>query len=212
MTFEELSSINVSEHIEKKKTGSTELSYLSWVYAWSEFKKIFPKANYFFYKNEQGLPYVYDENTGYMCYVTVDNGEGEAHEMWLPVMDGANKAMKSSSYTYSTRYGEKSVEPATMFDVNKTLMRAVVKCIAMFGLGLYIFAGEDLPATEDKPEPQQNDRPVTELEIKSLKGKILQKGIAMEDVYERYKIKDLSELTFSQYNKAVSDVLATRSK
>lgn len=212
MTFEELSSINVSEHIEKKKTGSVELSYLSWVYAWSEFKKIYPKANYTFYKNEQGLPYVYDDNTGYMCYVTVDNGEGESHEMWLPVMDGANKAMKSASYTYLTKYGEKTCEPASMFDVNKTLMRAFVKCIAMFGLGLYIFAGEDLPATEDKPEPQHNDRPVTELEIKSLKGKILQKGIAMEDVYKRYGIKDLSELTFSQYNKAVSDVLATRSK
>ena len=212
MTFEELLKVNVNDYIEKKKTGSVELTYLSWVYAWSEFKKNFPKATYEVWKNEQGLPYAYDPNTGYMCYVTVSNGEGESHEMWLPVMDGANKAMKAEPYTYTTKYsGEKTVEQASMFDVNKTVMRALVKCIAMFGLGLYIYAGEDLPEGEDNKEPApQKDRPVTELEVKSLKGKILQKGISMDEVLERYKINDLSELTFTQYNKCVSDVLATK--
>jgi hypothetical protein len=68
-------------------------------------------------------------------------------------MDGANKAMKSSGYTYTTKYGEKSVEPASMFDVNKTIMRCLVKNLAMFGLGLYIYAGEDLPENEVSAPP-----------------------------------------------------------
>jgi hypothetical protein len=85
-----------------------------------------------------------------MCHTTVTI-EDETLEMWLPVMDGANKSMKKTSYTYSTRFGEKTVEAATTFDINKTMMRCLVKNLAMFGLGLYIFAGEDLP--EDIAEP-----------------------------------------------------------
>ena len=65
--------------------------------------------------------------------------------MWLPVMDSKNKAMKDTPYEYKTRFGNKSVEQASMFDVNTAIMRCLVKNIAMFGLGLYIYAGEDLP-------------------------------------------------------------------
>ena len=82
-----------------------------------------------------------------MCHTEVSI-DGETLEMWLPVMDGANKSMKKEAYTYTTRYGEKSVDAATSFDINKTLMRCLVKNLAMFGLGIYIFAGEDLPESE----------------------------------------------------------------
>ena len=71
--------------------------------------------------------------------------EGITHEMWLPVLDEKNKAMKNKLYTYKTKYGEKEVAPATMFDINKTIMRCLTKNLAMFGLGIYIYAGEDLP-------------------------------------------------------------------
>ena len=72
----------------------------------------------------------------------------------MPVMDGANKAMKAEKYSYQVkgRNGQpydKWVEAATMFDINKTIMRCLVKNLAMFGLGLYIYAGEDLPTTDD---------------------------------------------------------------
>lgn len=139
-TFEKLSAINVNEHVEKKK----DLSYLSWAWAWSEVKRACPDAKYKMGETE------YDEALGFMCHTTVTI-EGETLEMWLPVMDGANKSMKKQSYTYSTRFGDKSVEAATTFDINKTMMRCLVKNLAMFGLGLYIFAGEDLP--EDIAEP-----------------------------------------------------------
>jgi DNA-directed RNA polymerase subunit RPC12/RpoP len=65
--------------------------------------------------------------------------------MWLPVMDNANKSMKLEAYTYNTRQGDKTVEAISMFDINKAVMRCLVKNLAMFGLGLYIYAGEDLP-------------------------------------------------------------------
>lgn len=148
--FEKLSKINVNGHTEDKNG----LTYLSWVWAWSEIKKIYPDADYKILKFENNLPYVYDENTGYMVFteMTIDN---KTYEMWLPVMDGNNKAMLNRPYIYKVKeyvdgkftgnYVEKEVLPATMFDINKTIMRCLVKNIAMFGLGIYIYAGEDLP-------------------------------------------------------------------
>jgi hypothetical protein len=91
--------------------------------------------------------------------------------MWLPVMDGANKSMTYQSYTYQTRYGEKVVEAATMFDINKTLMRCLTKNLAMFGLGHYIYAGEDLPETETPVTPIKAASPAKdELETLKLSG------------------------------------------
>lgn len=138
--FQELYSLNVNEHVEQKQG----LSYLSWAYAWAEFKKIYHDATYEVKKDESGRCYFGDEQIGYMVYTSVTAG-GLTYEMWLPVMDNNNKAMKLNAYTYSTRGGEKSVEAVSMFDINKAVMRCLVKNLAMFGLGLYIYAGEDLP-------------------------------------------------------------------
>jgi hypothetical protein len=137
--FSILSAINVNDKVEKKE----KLTYLSWTYAWTEICKKYPDANYEI-KMFDNLPYVYDENTGYMVFTSVTI-ENLTRQMWLPVMDGANKAMKKSPYTYKTKFGDKTVESATMFDINKTLMRCLTKNLAMFGLGIYIYAGEDLP-------------------------------------------------------------------
>lgn len=144
--FKTLSEVNVNKFVEKKQG----LTYLSWSNAWSETVKVYPKATYEIIKFN-GLPYIYDEFTGYMCYTKVTI-EDITHEMWLPVMDGANKAMKAYSYEYSTKYATKNVNAATMFDVNKTVMRCLVKNLAMFGLGIYIYKGEDLPEEPTKEE------------------------------------------------------------
>lgn len=138
--FQELYSLDVNKYVEKKN----DLSYLSWAYAWAEFKKIYPDATYTVMKDENGKCYFGDESIGYMVYTSVTAG-GLSYEMWLPVMDGANKSMKLNAYTYKTKYGEKTVDAISMFDINKTVMRCLVKNLAMFGLGLYIYAGEDLP-------------------------------------------------------------------
>ena len=143
--FEELFEVNVNAHVENKNG----LSYLSWPYAWAAVKKRFPDANYKIHQfGEAHLPYVFDEGVGYMVFteVTID---GLTHMMWLPVMDGANKAMKSEGYIYDTKHKKGlTVEPASMFDINKAIMRCLVKNLAMFGLGLYIYSGEDLPEIE----------------------------------------------------------------
>lgn len=135
--FEVLSSINVNDRVEKKK----DLSYLSWAWAWSEVKTRFPSATYMIKETE------FEETLGFMCHTDVTI-EGETLSMWLPVMDSSNRAMKKVAYSYSTKYGDKSVDSATMFDINKTIMRCLVKNLAMFGMGIYIYAGEDLPQSE----------------------------------------------------------------
>jgi len=150
--FERLSSINVNEHVEKKDN----LTYLSWAWAWSVTKKECPDASYTI------LPTDYDDDLGFMCHTSVTI-EGQTLEMWLPVMDGKNKSMKKKAYSYPTRYGDKQVDAATTFDINKTLMRCLVKNLAMFGLGIYIYAGEDLP--ESEPRVVEEVKPPTKLVV-----------------------------------------------
>lgn len=129
--FEEVMKVNVNEKTEKKGN----LTYLSWAWAWAEFKKLYPDATYEV-KKFDGLPYVHDKETGYMVYTSV-TADGLTYEMWLPVMDARNKTLMN----------------ATMFDINKTIMRCLAKNLAMFGLGLYIYAGEDLPEDEQAAKP-----------------------------------------------------------
>lgn len=197
--FDKLYEINVNNHTEEKNG----LTYLSWAWAWAEVKRVYPTATYTIKKFENGLPYVYDEKVGYMVFTEVTI-EGLTHEMWLPVMDGANKAMKSEPYTYKTKkwnaslktydITEKTVEAATMFDINKTIMRCLVKNLAMFGLGLYIYAGEDLPQIEEKKIEK-------ELAI-ALVNTLKAEGFSDEDIGKslaKYKVKKAEELTEAQY-------------
>ena len=163
--FEELFKVNVNGHTEKKKVDDrTELTYLSWPFAWAEVKKRYPEATYEVKKFERGLPYAFDPFTGYMVYTSVTI-EGVTHEMWLPVMDSKNKAMKGEPYKYTVkRYGkteERTVADASMFDINKTIMRCLVKNLAMFGLGLYIYAGEDLPEADEDSKAME-EKPITD--------------------------------------------------
>ena len=198
--FNELYSINVNDKTEQKNG----LTYLSWAYAWAEFKKHCPDATYEIVKFD-GAPYFYDENLGYMCYTRV-TAIGQTHEMWLPVMDGANKAMKAYPYTYTVKsYNkviEKTVQPATMFDVNKTIMRCLTKNLAMFGLGLYIYAGEDLP--EQVAELMTAEHLI---ELNDLCGKVHVENIAGK-VAQRYKAKDLQSMEDKYFTKAKNDLLA----
>lgn len=156
--FDTLNKIDVTKRIEKKKQGKTQLSYLSWAWAWAEVKKEYPEAQYRIHKyGDRQEPYLYDENLGYM--VTTDvTIEGITHEMWLPVMNHSNKAMKSHEYTYDTKYQKGIiVETASMFDINKTIMRCMVKNLAMHGLALYIYAGEDLPENAEDIIEKENE-------------------------------------------------------
>lgn len=168
--FSTLYQINVNDHTETKDG----LTYLSWPFAISEVKQKFPDFSYKVHRfGDNHLPYVYDDATGYMVSTEVTIA-GQTHEMWLPVMDGKNKAMKASPYTYQVwnkfekKFDEKIVAAATMFDINKTIMRCLVKNIAMFGLGLYIYAGEDIPEVTLDSVIDQIAKAKTEDELKSI--------------------------------------------
>lgn len=142
--FLKLVSINMNDKVSKKNTGKAVLTYLSWPDAWGKVRALYPDITYEIKKNEMDLPYFVDPMLGIMVYTSVTI-QGETREMWLPVMDCANNAMKLEPYTIKTQFGEKVIPAADMTDINKTVMRCLVKNIAMFGLGLYIYSGEDVP-------------------------------------------------------------------
>lgn len=126
--FTELNSINVQDKIEKKGN----LSYLSWAYAWAEVKKLHPDAAYTIYENTEGWNYHTDGRT---CWVkTGVTVNGIEHIEYLPVMDYKNNSIP--------------LDKVTSFDVNKAIQRSLTKAVARHGLGLYIYAGEDLPEAE----------------------------------------------------------------
>lgn len=189
--FNTLCSVDVSKHVEEKDTGKIKLKYLSWAWAWAEVKSRCPNASYEIIKFD-GLPYVYDDKTGFMVYTTVTI-DGITHEMWLPVMDSNNRAMKAHAYEVKTKYNTFTVNPASMMDINKTIMRCLTKNLAMFGLGLSLYAGCDLidfddyePAEAKAPAetPAPAPAPVKETKTTSSKGKT--KTQAKEDAKKAY--------------------------
>lgn len=159
----------------EKKNG---LTYLSWSWAWAEFIKLYPSATYEIKKNVNGLPCFGDEKLGYMVYtsVTVD---AVTHEMWLPVMDFKNKSM---------------LQPTT-FDINKAVMRCLTKNLAMFGLGLYIYSGEDLPETDELA--------INQTQIDSIVQLITDTKTELKPFLEYFKIKEISQMTATQASQAI---------
>ena len=211
--FSELNAVNVNEMTEQKNG----LTYLSWAWAYTELMKRYPDAVVEI-KTFDGKPYLYDENLGYMVMTSITL-DGVTRTMWLPVMDGANKAMKAQPYTYLVKnknyryakrsedglmrdnygnvqeeYTEKTVEAATMFDINTALMRCLVKNISLFGLGLYIYAGEDLP-----PEERIGAQEVAVLNrlLEEAKGKIDQ-----QKFMQYFDITEVEQMKAKRFNEA----------
>ena len=126
--FADLNAVNVNDHTEKKNG----LTYLSWAWAWGEIKKRHPDATYTIYENANGWNYHTDGSTAWVkTGVTVN---GIEHIEYLPIMDTRNRSIPA--------------ENVTSFDVNKAIQRSLTKACARHGLGLYIYAGEDLPESD----------------------------------------------------------------
>lgn len=168
--FTELNSVNVSDKVEKKNG----LSYLSWAYAWGELKKKHPGATYTVYENAQGWNYHTDGRTAWVkTGVTVD---GIEHIEYLPIMDARNRSIP--------------LESINSFDVNKAIQRSLTKAVARHGLGLYVYAGEDLPEETAKSPTAE-----TLAEAESI-------GIDPAKVAVYYK-KTLDELTDAELRSAI---------
>lgn len=137
--FTELNAINVSDKTEKKNG----MTYLSWAWAWGELKKLHPDATYTVYENKDGWLYHTDGRT---CWVkTGVTVNGIENIEYLPVMDFRNNSIPA--------------DKVTSYDVNKAVQRSLTKAVARHGLGLYIYAGEDLPEGEEKLQERQTEKP-----------------------------------------------------
>lgn len=134
--FNILYAVDVNGHTEKKG----RLTYLSWAWAWAEIKKHYPASYYTVYETPTGRIYHDDGNTAWVkTGVTLVDGEEKLeHIEYLPIMDATNKSLALSKIT--------------SFDVNKTIQRSLTKACARHGLGLYVYAGEDLPESEEQEE------------------------------------------------------------
>jgi hypothetical protein len=141
--FEDLYKVNCNDKIEKKNG----LSYLAWAFAWAEIKKRHPDAFYTIYENKEGWFYHTDGKT---CWVkTGVTVNGLEHIEYLPVMDFRNQSIPA--------------DKVTSFDVNKAIQRSLTKACARHGLGLYVYAGEDLPEQPFEPMTEQQRTRLEEL-------------------------------------------------
>lgn len=183
--FDTLNAINVNEHTEKKGN----LTYLSWAWAWQEVKKACPDATYTIYENQHGWNYFTDGRT---CWVkTGVTINGIEHIEYLPVMDNCNNSLP--------------LERVTSFSVNTAIQRSLTKACARHGLGLYIYAGEDLPQGEAEAQAAAK---------KEAEDKYLSDALAaVESSTTSQAVKDLwSEYKSLQTNAAFKQAVINRGK
>lgn len=185
--FVELNKINVNGKTEKKNG----LTYLSWAWAWGEVKKLHPDAVYTIYENTNGWNYHTDGRT---CWVkTGVTVNGVEHIEYLPVMDHRNRSIPAES--------------VTSFDVNKTIQRSLTKAVARHGLGLYVYAGEDLPEGESEEAPADAWKPMSyesALEMICPIGK--HSGKTLKEIYKEDKahIRELYEFGDADIKQAIN--------
>ena len=182
MKFEEVLNINVNDKTEKKNN----LTYLSWAWAWREIKKQHPDATYTIYENKDGWNYHTDGRT---CWVkTGMMVQGIEHIEYLPVMDYRNASI--------------SADKVTSFDVNKAIQRSLTKAAARHGLGLYIYAGEDLPEDEEQKIEPAGKRTIT--------NEVLARGQQIDALIKKYNMsrEDYAGIVSATKAKSPADMTA----
>ena len=155
MNVQELLKLNVNEHTEKK----ANLTYLSWAWAWAEALKADPQAS--FTVQMFGDKCYMEINGTAMVWVTVTMF-GKPMVCQLPVMDNTNKPITIEGTTTVNKYGKEITNKLDSFNVNTAIMRCMTKALGLHGLGLYIYAGQDLPQG-DEPESTIDPNSMTDL-------------------------------------------------
>ncbi|WP_050613290.1 Sak single strand annealing protein [Bacillus testis] len=177
--FAELAKIDVSEHMEKKG----RFSYLSWAWAVDQLRRADPEATWEVMRFD-GMPYMKTE-CGYFVEVAVTM-KGITLSQIHPVLNNQNKPIAQPN----------------AFEINTSIQRCLVKAIALHGLGLYIYAGEDLPVDTTQPEP------ITSEEVGILKTRILDlaqlRNIKQEDVYKTLKLTDVTKLMSNEAQELIA--------
>ena len=175
-TYERLAAINVNQHIEQKNG----LSYLSWSWAVDQLLRNDPEASW---RYEE--PKAYADTLMVFCTVKAFGRERTAQ---LPVMDFKNRAIPNPD----------------AFQVNTAMQRALVKAIALHGLGLYVYAGEDLP--EGAANQQQPEQPakLSQEQITKVKALLTQTGQSLEHVLAFFRVNSITEIQASDFDRVVS--------
>lgn len=197
-SFARLSGINVNEHIEKKG----QFSYLSWPYAVAQLRLADPNATWEV-RRFDGLPFLRTE-AGYFVEVAV-TVEGVTLSQLHPVLDSKNRPI---------------LEPS-VFDLNTSLQRCLVKAIALHGLGLYVYAGEDLPTLADEQPMPPKDQPTptptpafgqraTGAQIRYIERLIDETGSDLGKVLEYFAVTSLAELTTQTASRAIKSLEKNR--
>ena len=187
-TFAELNAVNVSDKTEKKN----DLTYLSWAWAWQELKKRYPDATSTVYENKDGWIYHTDGRTAWVkCGVTVN---GLEQIEILPVMNYSNKSIP--------------VKDLTSVDVNKSIQRCITKAIARHGLGLYIYAGEDLPENEQQEQAAQPPQKIIPGQVAMLSAVY---GDRLPHLLETRGLASLSDMSYTDAA-ILCDTLEKRAK
>lgn len=171
--FAALNDINVSEHVEKKG----QFSYLSWPFAVAQLRLIDPSATWEV-KRFDSLPYLKCD-TGYFVEVAV-TVEGITLSQLHPVLDGKNKPIQSPN----------------AFDINSSIQRCLVKAIALHGLGLYIYAGEDLPEAAKTETLTVSQQETIKTMIEEVDGNL-------DRLLAYFKVKSLGDILAVDYDRVV---------
>jgi hypothetical protein len=189
--FDRLSRINVSEHLEKKG----DFNYLSWPFAVAQLRLADPGAHWEV-RRFDGLPYLKTE-TGYFVEVAV-TVQGATLSQIHPVLDGKNRPL---------------TEP-TAFDINTSIQRCLVKAIALHGLGLYVYAGEDLPQGEEPQRPKVTPlaakRTISVGQQRYLARLLQEAGWAEQRLLDYFGIAAVTELPMADFDRALQALKATR--
>lgn len=188
-TFEKLKQIDISPFVKQKN----KLSYISWAIAWRLVIDVCPDATYELKTFDDGVPCKITPFGAFVSTtVTID---GVTREMTLPVLDGANKSLKAEPYKYTTKYGDKSVDALNAFDINKAQMRCLVKNLGVFGLGLDLYIGYDLPEDLRLEEKIDNIKIIDDLIKDTRSDKMV--------LLQHYKVTSISKMTIEQQENVI---------
>jgi len=194
--FATLSAINVNDHVEKKG----RFSYLSWPYAVSQLRQSDPTATWEV-RRFDGLPYLAcDAGVFVEVAVTV---QGVTLSQLHPVLDGQNRPILAP----------------TAFDINTSIQRCLVKAIALHGLGLYIYAGEDLPNVQDteaandestnaggapaKPAERPAVARITKGQQTQIHKLSIEVGIGLNRVLAYFNVRSLDEIPATYFQRVM---------
>lgn len=183
--YETLRIVDVT-HLTRADQGGHK--YLPWSNCWAILKEYYPKARFKQHLNDVGDAF-FVSSMGVEVRVTIYI-EDEEQTFTHPVLNSINKAMKLDGYSYTTKKGDKHVEPCTTFNINSARARALVKCAGLFGLGLDVYS-DDLQPLMEKVDSKQ---------LQAIADKIKEKEYKQSDICRKWNIKHIADVNAESFD------------